>query len=171
MGDVPEQQDAQQEEKPKSKLLFIVVGFAILLAVIGIIAFVILGGNSDESSPTTEIETEDFYPYEFPEPFVGNLAPPDDQYLYTANVGIEIVPKGSSSETEALTELGIETEDPKTMRMRVENVIHEELRKRTRTELTSTAGQEALEVSIKNRLNMILQESEILNVYVNLTIS
>lgn len=166
MGDINDQQDVQQDEKPRSKLPFIIIGFGVLLLIIGVVAFLMMGGSSDASSPIAQPVDDNYYPYEFPNPFVGNLAPPDDQYLYNATVHIEIRPRGRFRERDALQELGIETEDPRTKRTRVLNAIHQELRRRTRSDLTSTAGQRALNTSIQNELNQILDKAEIINVYV-----
>lgn len=173
MADAPEQVDGQQEEKPRSKLPFIIAGFLVLVVVIGIVAFMLLGSEgSDESVIQQESQEVDWYTHQFEQPFVGNLAPPDDQYLYNAIVTIEVKPFGRNSESEALEEIGIGVEDnSKTRWARVINIIDEELRKRTRVELTSQAGRQQLEAVIKNELNAELFKAEINNVYVRITIS
>lgn len=172
MADAAEQPDGQQEEQPRSKLPFIIAGFVVLLVVIGIVAFMLLGSSgSEDTVVSTQSEEIDWYPYTFPEPFVGNLAPPDDQYIFNASVSIEIKPVGRNSESEALAEIGIETEDPKTRMARVLRIIDNEIRKSTRAELASDAGRRNIEAVIKNLLNAELFKAEIINVYIRVTLS
>ncbi|MBD3268393.1 hypothetical protein GF373_17135, partial [bacterium] len=97
MGDAPEQQDIQQEEKPKSKLPFIIGGLLILL--IGIVAVSMTLLSGEEGTGTEPPVEEPGYMFEFPENFTVNLAHPDDQYIYNAKITLEIEPKGDKSET------------------------------------------------------------------------
>lgn len=171
MADAPEQADVQQEEKPKSKLLFIVIGFVVLLAVVGGVAFFMFGG-SGEDAPMIEIETEEpGYMYEFEAPFVGNLSPPDDQYMFTANITLEITPRGSANEAEALAELGVDDSDNAyTLMPKVKQIIYDELSSKTRVEINSAVGKENIRNRIKNDLNFILRKAEIKDVYMRVMV-
>ncbi len=161
MGDAPEQAEVQQDEKPKSKLPFIIAGFGVLLIVVGVVAFMMMSGGNTSDVPTPEFSEELGYMYEFSEKFVGNLAPPDDQYMFTADVTLEILPRGQNSEKEALTEMGIETEDPKNMMPIIEQIIQEELASQTRVEINGKVGRENLRNRIKNEINLKLTKGEV----------
>ncbi|MBI1389552.1 MAG: hypothetical protein GC154_14005 [bacterium] len=166
MADAPEQQEGQQEERPKSKLPFIIAGFVVLLAVVGGVAYMLLGGSGSDEATVIETSEEPGYMHTFKDPFVGNLAPPDDQYMYTAYVTLEIVPRGKATEAEALQEIGVgETDSTKNLMPLVMQIITDELASKTRVELTSLAGRENIRAIIKNKLNLALRKAEIKEVY------
>lgn len=174
MGDVAEQQqqEAQQEEKPRSKLPYIIVGFVILLGVIIAVSMMVLGGGETDQDFTTVTKTEETgYMFKFTSPFVGNLAPPDDAYLYNADITLEIVPKGDSNEAEALKELGIGDPDNKKNKMPIiEQIINDEFQTKTRIEINSSEGKLKIRFSIKNNLNDKLEYAEVKNVYMKVLV-
>ncbi len=173
MGDAPEQQqEAQEEIKPKSKLPFIIIGFVIILGVIVAVSMMILGGG-DEAENLAPIDEKDEsgYMFKFATPFVGNLAPPDDAYLYNADITLEIIPKGSGGEAEALAELGIGDPDNKKNKMpHVEQIINDTFQSKTRIMLNSSEGKIKIRASIKNDLNDILESAEIKSVYMKVLV-
>lgn len=161
MADAPEQQqEIQDEVKPKSKLPIIIIVFVILVVLIGVVAFMIVGGKSDDSFVTTTPKVDPLV-IEFPEQFTGNLSPPDDQYIYSANVALEFVAKSDASETEAEDEFGFDASGPKTKLPRIKYIIDSAIRTKTRSEVTSVAGRARLETEIKNALNQYMEKAEI----------
>lgn len=171
MGDAPEQADVQQEEHPKSKLPFIIAGFGILLVVIGVVAYMMMSGGSASDVPTPDLSDELGYMYTFPKQFVGNLSPPDDQYMFTADITLEILPRGTNSEDEALTEIGAtETDSTKNMMPIIKQIIQEELASQTRVEINGKVGRDNLRNRIKNEINLKLTKGEIKDVYLTVIV-
>jgi flagellar protein FliL len=172
MGDAPEQQDVQQEEKPKSKLPFIIGGFVILLIGIGAVSYTLLIGSSGDDSVTpTQTPAPLGYMYSFSEPFVVNLAPPDDQYLLNANITLEIIPVRDAKEAAALEELGLSTTDNNKNKMPiVKQVISEILSSQTRVQVTSMAGRERIRYQIITDLNDKLKTAQIKEVYMQVLV-
>ena len=163
---------APEEGKSRGKLPFIIAGFVVLIGVIGGVSMMILGkgGEADETVPVTHVK-EVGYQYEFTEPFTGNLSAPDDQYIYSANVTLEILPRKNFTEKEAMEEMGIETENPRNKMPRIKQIISDELHSKTRAELNSTAGQLKMRNSIKNALNAILDKADIVEVYMRIIVT
>lgn len=171
MGDAPEQADVQQEERPKSKLPFIIAGFVVLLIVVGVVAYMMMSGGSETDAPLPDLSDEIGYMYEFPDQFVGNLAPPDDQYMFTANITLEILPRGSATEAEALAEMGLDDPDnKKTMMPIIKQIIQEELASQTRVEINGKVGRDNIRNRIKNEINFKLTKGEIKNVYMTVVV-
>ncbi|MDP8243427.1 MAG: flagellar basal body-associated FliL family protein [Candidatus Hinthialibacter antarcticus] len=171
MGDAPEQADVQQEEQPKSKLPFIIAGFGILLVVIGVVAYMMMSGGAESDVPTPEFKNELGYMYTFPKQFVGNLSPPDDQYMFTADVTLEILPRGKNSESDALTEIGAsDSDDTKNMMPVIKQTIQEELASQTRVEINGRVGRDNLRNRIKNEINLKLTKGEIKAVYLTVVV-
>jgi len=171
MADAPEQQqEAVEESRPKSKLPLIVIVFVVLLGIIGAVGFMIMGGGEDGEDLVTATPKVTPITIQFPQPFTGNLAPPDDQYIYTANVALEITPRSTSSESEAITEFGLETEGPKTKLPRIKYIIQNAISTKTRQEVTSMAGRDRLETEIQNNLNQYLEKAEVQKVLLTITV-
>jgi len=160
-----------EEGKAGGKLPYIIAGFVILIGVIGGVSLMFLGkgGEADETIPVTPVK-EVGYQYEFTDPFTGNLSAPDDQYIYSANVTLEILPRKNFTEEEAMEEMGIETENPRNKMPRIKQIISDELHSKTRSELNSTAGQIKMRNAIKNALNAILDKAEIAEVYMRIIV-
>ncbi len=178
MGDHSEQHaaEAQQEKKSGgSKLIFIVLGFVVLLGVIGVAAMFMLGRGSDEMDQVdVEItKLEPGYMYKFPQPFTGNLAAPDNEFIYSANVTLEIKERGDATEAEALEEIGVgESKDNNRNKMPyVRRIIMEEIGNKTRIDITSTTGRERIAIAIKNNLNSILDKSQIKEVFLEIFVN
>ncbi len=176
MGDAAEQkQDAIEEQKPKSnRLIFIIIGFVVLLGIIGIAAMRFLGGESDGEELTLDTKStiEPGYMYTFKQPFTGNLSYPDDEYIFSANVTLEIKPAGDASEPEALAEMGIETDATKHKMPYINRVIREEISSKTRMEITSPANREKIQNTIKNKLNdQVLEKAKIEEVFLDIFVN
>lgn len=166
MADAPEQQDIQSQDKSKSKLPFIIGAFVLLLLVIGAVSMTLLGGNEDQAIIPAEPQEELGVMYTFPQPFVVNLAFPDDQYLYNATITLQIGVRGNATEAEAQEEMGItEGDSTKNKKPIVEEIITEILSAQTRTQVTSSAGRDKIRAQIKTQLNMKLQKARIIEVY------
>ena len=175
MGDAPEQHAAEAEQEQKSggsRLIFIILGFVILLGAIGAAAMFMLGkGDASEDLTITSTTIEPGYMYAFPTPFTGNLAAPDNEFIYSANVTLEIKPRGDATDAEALAEMGIETEEKKTKMPYIKRAISEELGSKTRFEITSTTGRERISGTIKNNLNMLLMKAQIQEVFLEVFVN
>jgi flagellar basal body-associated protein FliL len=175
MGDAAEQQDAIEEQKPKSnRLIFIIIGFVILLGIIGAAAMMFLGGGKDgeELLIDTSNKIEPGYMYTFKAPFTGNLSYPDDEFIFSANVTLEIKPEAEASEAEALAEMGIETDATKHKGPYINRVIREEISSKTRMEITSSANREKIQNTIKNRLNdEVLEKAKIEEVFMDVFVN
>ncbi len=166
MADAQEQQEVQQEEKPKSKLPYILIGFVVLLGIIVFIAFTMISGGGESNAIPAEKPDVIGYQYKFPSPFVNNLAPPDDQYMATAEVTLEVFPRTGFSEREALEEIGVDGSDNNKNRMaQIKQTINEVFATKTRTELTNQPGRERVRNQIKLRLNAILRKARVEAVY------
>ncbi len=170
MGDPKDQGqvEAQEEQKPKSKLPIILGIFVVLLGIIGFIGMQMFGGSDEESPLPTKILDEPGYVFDFPEPFTVNLAPPDSDRLLTCSISLEIKPRGNNfSEQEALEEMGIDTDSKKTKMSRIKDLILEILKTKNATDTKSIEGMDKIKTEIKTQLNLELQKAEILRV--NLT--
>lgn len=176
MAELPEQMnaDAGLNDKPKSKLLLIIVGLVTVLIVITVISFMLLGGSGGEDLTATAIKEDSIgYMYKFETPFTGNLSPPDDQYIYNADITLEITPRNRQvTEPEALKELGLDgSDEPRNKMPIIRQIIYDEISTKTRIELTSSAGKMKLRNTIKNELNAILNKAQIKNVYINIIVN
>jgi flagellar basal body-associated protein FliL len=171
MADAPEQPDVQQEEKPKSKLPFIIGGLVIILVGVVAVSMTLLRGQEEGPQLKSEYQ-EPGYMYEFTEPFVVNLAPPDNQLLCNAEITLEIVPADTNAtEAEALKELGIENPDYKKHKMPiVREAIKEILSSQTQPQVNSSKGREIIKESIQIQLNKILGKAKIKNVYMEILV-
>ncbi|MGI6454249.1 MAG: flagellar basal body-associated FliL family protein [bacterium] len=163
MADASEQQELQNE-RPRSKLPLIIGGFVLLAGLVLAVAFMIMA--EDPSGDEVQLaEVKDPDP-QFPfTPFTVNLAPPDDQYLYTANITLEVKPKGSYTERDIQEEIGLESEKTRTKKAQIEEIIYEVLQTKTRSDVNSEAGRNKIRLQIKNKLNSILKTGEVVNVY------
>lgn len=165
MGDVPEQQDVQQEEKPKSKLPLIIISFVILLGIIIFSAMSMLSPGGGDTEGESDTDNEIGYMYSFPEPFTNNLLPPDDQYLVTVEVTLEIKSKPPHSEEDALLELGINTKDKDALSHskmpKVVEIINTVFQTKNKAEVTNQPGKERIKAQIKNGINAILEDGKI----------
>ncbi|MBN2328368.1 MAG: flagellar basal body-associated FliL family protein [Candidatus Omnitrophica bacterium] len=176
MGDKADLQAPEMEAEAKSggrRLLLIVVFFVILLGVIGVIAMKMLGGGGQDdyiAAPLTQMDKPG-YMYKFPAPFTGNLAAPDNDYIYSANVTVEIKTLGDSSESEALKEMGIETEDKHNKMPYIVKIIREEISSKSRMEITSSTNRERIANTIKNNINNILENAQIHEVFLEVFVN
>lgn len=169
MGDAPEQhaEAGQEPGKPKSKLPFIVAGLVIFLIIVGIIAFMVIG--SGDETPVLKVATPEppGVTIQFPQPFTTNLAPPDDQYMFSANIDLEMKPLGSSSDDEMRSELGMgATDSSKNFKSLVMQTIYEAINTKSRVQVSSQAGRDNLRTEIKRELNNFLQHGEVQNVFI-----
>lgn len=175
MGDAPEQRTPEAEPEQKSggsRLIFIIVGFVVLLGAITAAAMFIMGkGGEEEQLAVAVKKIEPGYQYKFPLPFTGNLAAPDNEFIYSANVTLEIKPRINLKELEALNEMGIETEDKRNKMPYIRRIIMEEIGSKTRVEVTSTTGRERIASAIKNNLNSILEKAQIQEVFVEIFVN
>ncbi|HOJ59818.1 MAG TPA: flagellar basal body-associated FliL family protein [bacterium] len=160
------------EGKSRLKLPILVAGFVVLIGVIGGVAMMLMGNGvgADEALRPASIR-EVGYQYEFVEPFTGNLSAPDDQYIYSAKVTLEILPRKNFTEKQATEEMGINTDNPRNKMPRIMQIISDELRSKTRAEINSAAGQLKMRNSIKNALNAILDKAEVVEVYMRLIVT
>lgn len=175
MGDAPEQHAAEAEQEHKSgssRLIFIIGGFVVLLGVIATAAMFIMGkGGEGESLAVAVTKIEPGYQYKFPTPFTGNLAAPDNEFIYSANITLEIKPRINLKEMDALSEMGIDTEDKRNKMPYIRRVIMEEIGSKTRFEVTSTTGRERIASTIKNNLNSLLEKAQIQEVFVEIFVN
>lgn len=166
MADAPELQDGQHDDKPKSKLMLIIGAFVVLIVLVTTLAYLFMSGGGESTSPISSKPKPSGLMITFPLPFTGNLAPPDDQYIYTANVTLELTPKNKASELEIQTELGMDGADnPRNKKAKVFQSIQEVLATKSRSEITSAAGREKIRTQIKNELNKYLEKGEVIEVY------
>lgn len=169
MADPVEQQDGQLEAKPKSKMPFIIGGFVVLLGIVITVALMVMGRGSGEGRVITPTPHAHGHVLTFPEPFTVNLAPPDDQYLATANISIEVIPKPDIEETEAVAEIGIgeegHGEGGSNKSEAIKQIVTEVLQTKTRTEITSKNGRDKIRAQIQNDINAILEKGEVIKVY------
>lgn len=179
MGDVSEQKEGGQEHESKSgggRLIIIIIGFVVLIGVIGVVAMMVMGGSSSKdkdqlTAPIAKME-EPGYMFKFPEPFTGNLAAPDNDFVFSANVTLEIKPRGEETEEEALKEIGIgEGESTHNKMPYVRRIIMEEVGSKTRMELTSSTGKERIANTIKNNLDNILEKAQIKEVFLEIFVN
>jgi len=179
MGDVAEPKEGGQEHESKSggsRLIIIIAGFVVLIGVIGVVAMMVLkGDNSEENktlaTPVTRME-EPGYMFKFPEPFTGNLAAPDNDFVFSANVTLEIKPRGDETEEEALKEIGVGDKESTHNKMPyVRRIIMEEIGSKTRLELTSSTGKERIANKIKNDLDNILEKAQIKEVFLEIFVN
>lgn len=181
MAETPDQHASEQEGSPKSggggRLIVIIIGFVVLLGVIGVVAMMVMGGSSKEgkeSAAPIAKSAEPGYMYRFPEPFTGNLSAPDNDFVFSANVTLEIKPRGEELEKEALKEIGIgegEKGDPRNKMPYVRRIILEEISSKTRLELTSSTGRERIANTIKNNLDNILDKAQIHEVFLEIFVN
>lgn len=168
MGDLPEHADAA-EEQPKSKLPLIVGGLLVFLIIAGAISFMVLGGGGDEPALRAPTPEPPGAMVEFDQPFTTNLAPPDDQYMFSATITLEMKPAGGASEEEMLDEIGMGPsgeEAKNNYRAKVFQTIYEAIQTKSRNQMTSEAGRENLRTEIKRELNAFLQKGEVADVYI-----
>ncbi len=168
MGDAAEQAKGEvpEEQKPKSKMPFIIIGFVVLLGAVVFFWMNMLKG-SDADNPLPQKFEEVGYMYSFEEPFTVNLAPPDSENILTCSITIEIKQRKEFSEREALEEIGIETESKKTKKSMILDIINEILKTKTRNDIKSTEGREKIRVEIQQELNnFVLQKADIKGVYI-----
>ncbi|MEW6235666.1 MAG: flagellar basal body-associated FliL family protein [Candidatus Omnitrophota bacterium] len=162
MAEAQEPQEGQQEERPRSKLPFIIIGFVILLAVIGVISYSMLSKKTGDvpSGPTPKPIG---YMFTFPDQFTNNLAPPDDQLMVTVSITLEISYKTGSSLDEAKKEIGIET-DPTNKNIllpKIKQIINEVFQTKSSAEVNNPAGKERIKAQIKNQLNTLLKQGRV----------
>ncbi len=169
MGDMPEQNEVN-ESPTKSKLPIIIIIFVILFGVIGGIAFMIMGSSVDGEDYARPKPMETPLVVEFPEKFTGNLAAPDDQYIYSADVSVNIDPKPGISDSEAIKEFGIESEELRSKYPMILDIIQRILSSKRRTEITTSAGQDKVRMQIKQKLNQVLDKSEVVEVYLQIVV-
>lgn len=167
-------QDVEAESKVGGgRLLLIIVSFVVLLGVIGIAAMKMLQKDGQEdfaAAALTRID-EPGYMYKFPTPFTGNLAAPDNDFIYSASVTLEIKTRGDASESEALKEIGVETEDKHNKMPYIVKIIREEISSKSRLEITSPATRERIANTIKNNINNILENAQIKEVFLEVLVN
>jgi len=160
MAEAPEPQEGQQEERPKSKLPFIIIGFVVLLVVIGTISYSMLGKKTSDV-PNVPTAKPIGYMYTFPDQFTNNLAPPDDQMMVTVTITLEIFPKTGFKEKDALEEIGIETDSKKILMPKIKQIIDEVFQTKVSAEVNSQGGKDRITAQIKNKLNALLKKGRI----------
>ncbi len=169
MGDAAEQQAAeeqlQEEGGGKSKLPFILAGLAVFLIIVIAIGFMLLSGGKTESLISEPTKEPPGYMLEFDQPFTTNLAPPDDQYLYSTDIVLELKPDPEYSESAMLQEIGVDS-DSKNIRMpAILHAINGVLATKTRQEVLSVGSKENIRVEIMKKVNDILQKGEVKEVF------
>ncbi|RJP35538.1 MAG: hypothetical protein C4527_00360 [Candidatus Omnitrophota bacterium] len=171
MGDPADQvkTEAQEEQQPKSKMLYILIIFIVILGIIGFVGMKMFSGSDEESPlPAIKVSDEVGRVYTFPTPFTVNLAPPDSERLLTCSISIEIKPRTGASEAEALQEMGIgDAENPNSKMPRILDLISEILQTKNWTDTKSQEGRNTIRTEIKTQLNFELKKAEIIRV--NLT--
>lgn len=170
MGDAAEQAQAeeqlQDEGGGKSKLPFILAGLAVFLIIVVAIAFMLFSGSGDGTSVVAEItKAPAGYNYTFPEPFTTNLAPPDDQYIFSTTITLELKASANSSESEMLAELGVDSDSAAIRMPAVMDAITGILASKTRQEVNSAGGRNIIRTEIKKGIDDILEKGEVMNVY------
>lgn len=173
MGDAAEQKGTEEHGHEegggggKSKLPFIIAGLVVLLILVAVIGVMILGGGDTEQLIEAPKKDPPGYQLEFKDPFTTNLAPPDDQYIYSVTVTLEMKPRGDFQQADMLAEIGVET-DSKEIRMpAILDTITGIIASKTRMEVNSTGGKDIMRREIMKAVSDLLEKGEVVKVYLS----
>lgn len=172
MGDAAEQKAAEEQIEEgggggKSKLPFILAGLAVFLIIVLAIGFMVMsggGGNEIIKEPTKEPPG---YNLKFENPFSTNLAPPDDQFIYSVDVTLELKHKSDYSQAEMLAEIGVDVDSNEVRMPAIMDAITSVIASKTRLEVNSVGGRDTMRREIMNRVNEVIEKGEVIKVYLS----
>lgn len=171
MADAAEQKAAEEQIEEggggKSKLPFILAGLAVFLIIVLAIGFMVMSGGGGGDVIVEPTKEPPGYTLKFDTPFSTNLAPPDDQFIYSVDITLELKPKKDFSQSEMLAEIGVDS-DSRAIRMpAILDAMTGVIASKTRLEVSSVGGRDTMRREIMNRVNDVIEKGEVLKVYLS----
>jgi flagellar basal body-associated protein FliL len=171
MGDAAEQKAAEEHLEEggggKSKLPFIVAGLAVFLIIVLAIAYMVMKGGGGETLIVEPTKEPPGYTLKFENPFSTNLAPPDDQYIYSVDVTLELKHKTDYTQAEMLAEIGVDSDSREIRMPAILDAITGVIASKTRLEVSSVGGRDTMRREIMNKVNEVIEKGEVTKVYLS----